>query len=271
MQYLFFQTNNQIKLQYFHLLNDEKSLISSCKFAPRFWRMLQLFDGFILLVPTFFTKTCDYETERSCMKNSDQLHTRCVFLFTMPYRCYQPLCKIRRSKILNSPFYRSPSHKETFITLEHISRRKNKIQISSLSNVTITACFKPPVRHGWLLPCLQSDTANFYLASSQTRLTFALPPSTLPPMSRTPCSVVPNVLNIQHLHLRAILVVHCSWMNIAVCKQVSGWLTLDIVYTWKLTYSWTLYHLCDFISIFIKQMSLSHHVWWYLLMWQKIS
>ena len=50
-------------------------------------------------------------------------------------------------------------------------------------------------------------------------------------------------------------------MNIAVCKQVSGWLTLDIVYTWKLTYSWTLYHLCDSMSIFIKQMSLSYHMW----------
>ena len=63
------------------------------------------------------------------------------------------------------------------------------------------------------LSCHQSDTADFYLATSQTRLTFALPP-----MSRTLCPFAPNVLDIQHLHLRAIYIVHCSWVNIAVCK-----------------------------------------------------
>ena len=135
------------------------------------------------------------------------------------------------------------------------------IYIATVSQTWLTIALPPSVKHGWRLPCHQSDTADFYLATSQTRLTFSLPP-----MSRTPCPVAPNVLDIQHLHLRAIYIVHCSWMNIAVCKQVSGWLTLDIVYTWKLMYSWTLYHLCDSMSIFIKQMSLSHHMWWYLLM-----
>ena len=128
------------------------------------------------------------------------------------------------------------------------------IYIATLSQTWLTIALPPSVKHGWRLP-----------ATSQTRLTFALPP-----MSRTPCPIVPNVLDIQHLHLRAIYIVHCSWMNIAVCKQVSGWLILVIVYTWKLTYIWTLYHLCDSISICIKEMSLSHHMWWYLLMWQKI-
>ena len=118
----------------------------------------------------------------------------------------------------------------------------------------------------YYLATISPNTVDVCLATSQTRLTFALPP-----MSRTPCPVAPNALDIQPLHLRAIYTVHCSWMNIAVCKQVSGWLTLHIVYIWNLAHSWTLYNLCDSISIFSKQMSLSHHVRWYLLMWQKIS
>ena len=114
-------------------------------------------------------------------------------------------------------------------------------------------------------PCHhQSDTADFPCHHQSDTADFALPP-----MSRTPCPVVPNVLDIQHLHLRALYIAQLSWMNIAVCKQVSDSLTLDIVCIWKLTHSWTLYHLCDFISISIKQMSLSHHNGWYLQMWQK--
>ena len=162
----------------------------------------------------------------------------------------------------------------------HCHHQSNMINycLATISQTRLTFAL-PPVKHGWLLPCHQSDTADFCLATtSQTRLTFALPPpvrhgwlSALPPMSRTPCPVVSNVLDIQYLRLRAIYIVYCSWMNIAVCNQVSGCLTLYVVYIWKLTYSWTLYHLCDSISISIKQMSLSHHVTWYLPMWQKIS
>ena len=87
-------------------------------------------------------------------------------------------------------------------------------------SIMINYCLATSVRHGWLLPCHhQSDTADF----------------SLPPVSRTPCPFVPNVLDIQSLLLRAIYIVHCSWMNIAVCKQVSGWLTLDTFHLWKLT------------------------------------
>ena len=65
------------------------------------------FDGFILLVTTFFlTKTCDYQTERSCMKNSDQLHIHCVFQFKMSYQCYHcHTVKAEDQKNLNSPLH----------------------------------------------------------------------------------------------------------------------------------------------------------------------
>ena len=75
------------------------------------------------------------------------------------------------------------------------------IYIATVSQTWLTIALPPSVKHGWRLPCHQSDTANFYLATSQTWLTFALPP-----MSRTPCPVAPNVLDIQHLHLRAIYI-----------------------------------------------------------------
>ena len=116
----------------------------------------------------------------------------------------------------------------------------------------------PSVRHGWL----------FLATISQTRLTFPCHQQSdtadfsLPPVSRTPCPVATNVLDIQSVHLRAIYSVHFRWMNIAVCKQMSGWLILDTVHLWKPTHSWTLYHLCDSISIFIKHTSLSQQMWY---------
>ena len=116
----------------------------------------------------------------------------------------------------------------------------------------------PSVRHGWL----------FLVTSSQTRLTFPCHQQSdtadfsLPPVSRTPCPVATNVLDIQSVHLRAIYSVHFRWMNIAVCKQMSGWLILDTVHLWKPTHSWTLYHFCDSISIFIKHISLSQQMWY---------
>ena len=187
-----------------------------------------------------------------------------TWVTVLPYQpCHQQPCHHYRLPPWVNHVWRLPCH---------------HIYIATISQTRLTIALPPSVKHGWRLPCHQSDTADFCLATSQTRLTFVLPPTSqtrltfaLPPMSRTPCPVVTNVLDIQHLRLRAIYTVHCSWMNIAVCKQVSGWLTLDIVYTWKLTYSWILYHLCDPISIFIKQISLSHHLWRYLLMWQKLS
>ena len=138
----------------------------------------------------------------------------------------------------------------------------------------------------WLLvlpyqPCHHlSNSIDFYIATvSQTRLTFLATISqtrltfpchqqsdtadfSLPPVSRTPCPVAPNVPDIQSVHLRAIYSVHFRWMNIAVCKQMSGWLILDTVHLWKPTHSWTLYHLCDSISIFIKHISLSQQMWY---------
>ena len=116
----------------------------------------------------------------------------------------------------------------------------------------------PAVRHGWL----------FLVTSSQARLTFPCHQQSdtadfsLPPVSRTPCSVATNVLDIQSVYLRAIYSVHFRWMNIAVCKQMSGWLIFYPVHLWKPTHSWTLYHLCDSISIYIKQISLSQHMWY---------
>ena len=116
----------------------------------------------------------------------------------------------------------------------------------------------PSVRHGWL----------FLATISQTRLTFPCHQQSdtadfsLPPVSRTPCPVAPNVLDIQSVHLRAIYSVHFRWMNIAVCKQMSGWLILDTVHLWKPTHSWTLYHFCHSISIFIKHISLFQQMWY---------
>ena len=114
------------------------------------------------------------------------------------------------------------------------------------------ATLPPSVNHCWLLPChLQSNSIDFYIATiSQTRLTFLATISqarltfpchqqsdtadfSLPPLSRTPCPVVTNVLDIQSVHLRAIYTVHFRWMNIAVCKQMSGWLILDTVHLWS--------------------------------------
>ena len=80
----------------------------------------------------------------------------------------------------------------------------------------------PSIRQSWLLDCHhQSDTADLYLATiSQSRLTVTLPPSVkhgwllrchhqldtadicLATMSRTPCPVVANVLDIQHLQMK---------------------------------------------------------------------
>ena len=126
----------------------------------------------------------------------------------------------------------------------------------------------------------QSNSIDFYIATvSQTRLTFLATISqtrltfpchqqsdtadfSLPPVSRTPCPVAPNVLDIQSVHLRAIYSVHFRWMNIAVCKQMSGWLIVDTVHLWKLAHSCILYHLCDSISIFIKHISLSQQMWY---------
>ena len=138
-----------------------------------------------------------------------------------------------------------------------------------MSQSCLTFALPPLVNHAWLyLATISQLQINYFFATiSQTWLIFALPPSvrhgwlSLPSMSRTPCPVATNVLDIQHLHLRALYIVHFSRMNIAVCKQVPGSLTLDTVCIWKLTQSWTLYHLCDAISISIKQMSLSHHMW----------
>ena len=148
------------------------------------------------------------------------------------------------------------------------------------------ATLPPSVKFYWLLHChRQSDTADFSLPPSvrhgwlflvtisQTRLTFPCHQQSdtadfsLPPVSRTPCPVAPNVLDIQSVHLRAIYSVHFRWMNIAVCKQMSGWLILDTVHLWKPTqwkptHSWTLYHFCDSISIFIKHISLSQQMWY---------
>ena len=130
-----------------------------------------------------------------------------------------------------------------------------------------TISLPPSVKHGWLLPChQQSDTTDFPCHHQSVTTDFPChhqsdTADSLPPMSRTPCPVVSNVLDIQHLHLRALYSVHFSSMNIAVCKQMSSWLIVDIVYKWKLTHSWTLYHLYDLVSIFIKQMSLCHRVW----------
>ena len=132
---------------------------------------------------------------------------------------------------------------------------------------TVDFSLSPSVRHGWL----------FLATISQTRLTFPCHQQSdtadfsLPPVSRTPCPLAPNVLDIQSGHLGAIYSVHFRWMNIAVSKQMSGWLILDNVHLWKPTHSWTLYHLCDSISIFIKHISfISANVIWYFLMWQKI-
>ena len=155
-----------------------------------------------------------------------------------------------------------------------------------MSQSCLTFALPPLVNHAWLyLATISQSHINYFFATiSQTWLTFLATISqtrltpchhqsdtadSLPPMSRTPCPVATNVLDIQHLHLRALYIAQFSWMNIAVCKQVSGSLTLDIVCIWKLTQSWTLYHLCDSISMSIKQMSLSHPNGWYLQMWQK--
>ena len=127
-----------------------------------------------------------------------------------------------------------------------------------------TISLPPSVKHGWL--SLPPSVRHGWLS---------LPPSirhgwhSLPPLSRTPCPVVTNVPNIQHLHLRTLYTVHFSWMNIAVCKQVSGSLTLDIVCIWKLTQSWTLYHFVRFHKhIYQANVIISSYVT-YLLMWQK--
>ena len=57
-----------------------------------------LMDSFYWFRP-FFTKTCDYQIERSCIKYSDQLHIRCMFLFknVIPVLPLS-LCKSSRSK-----------------------------------------------------------------------------------------------------------------------------------------------------------------------------
>ena len=74
------------------------------------------------------------------------------------------------------------------------------------SQTRLTFTLPPSVNQDQLLPChLQSDTAHFFA---------------LPPVSRTPCPVVSNVLDIQHMHLRAIYIVHFSWMNIATTVRL---------------------------------------------------
>ena len=159
-----------------------------------------------------------------------------------------------------------PLVNHAWLYLATISQSQINYFFATISQTWLTFALPPSVRHGWLsLP--PSVRHGWLLATiSQTRRTPCHRQSdtadfALPPMSRTPCPVVTNVLDIQHLHLRALYTVNFSWMNIAVCKQVSGSLSLDIVCIWKLTQSWTLYHLCDAISIAIKQMSLSHHMW----------
>ena len=142
-----------------------------------------------------------------------------------------------------------------WLYLATISQSQINYFFPTISQTWLTFALPPSIRHGWLLATI-----------SQTRLTPCHHQSdtadSLPPMSRTPCPVVTNVLDIQHLQLRALYTVHVSWMNIAVCKQVSGWLTGYCLHMEAHTQSWTLYHLCDSISISIKQMSLSHHVWY---------
>ena len=128
----------------------------------------------------------------------------------------------------------------------------------------MTFTLPPSVKFDWLLHCHhQSGTADFSLSPAVRQgWLFLVTSISLPPLSRTPCPVVTNVLDIQSVHLRAIYTVHFRWMNIAVCKQMSGWLILDTVHLWKPTHSWTLYHLCDSISIFITQISLSQYMWY---------
>ena len=138
-----------------------------------------------------------------------------------------------------------------------------------------TISLPPSVKHGWLSLPPSVRHGWLSLPPSIRHGWFSLPPSvrhgwhSLPPLSRTPCPVVTNVLDIQHLHLKTLYTVHFSWMNIAVCKQVSGSLTLDIVCIWKLTQSWTLYHFVQFHKhIYQANFIISSYVT-DLLMWQK--
>ena len=72
------------------------------------------------------------------------------------------------------------------------------------SQSRLTYTLPPWVNQDQPFPCHhQSNTVDFYIATiSQSGSTIALPPSVkhgwlaLPPMSRTPCPVVPNVLDI---------------------------------------------------------------------------
>ena len=166
-----------------------------------------------------------------------------------------PLLSLPTSTLSVLSFALPPSVKHGWLLLCHHQSNTVDFTLPPSVNHDWFLPFPPSANHSWLVHCHhQSIRINYCLATiSQTRLTFALPP-----VSRTPCPFVPNVLDIQNLRMRAIYIVNFSWMKIAVCKQVSGSLISDIVYTWKLTQSWKLYHLCNSITILISK-------WHYLI------
>ena len=158
------------------------------------------------------------------------------------------------------PCHQQPCHHQS-ITVDflpcHLQSSSIDFYIATISHTRLT-CLATICQARLTFPChQQSGTADFSLSPAVRHADFSLPP-----VSRTPCPVATNVLDIQSVHLKAIYSVHFRWMNIAVCKKMSGWLIFYPVHLWKPTHSWTLYHLCDSISIYIKQISLSQHMWY---------
>ena len=86
-----------------------------------------------------------------------------TWVTVLPYQpCHQQPCHHYRLPPWVNHVWRLPCH---------------HIYIATISQTRLTIALPPSVKHGWRLPCHQSDTADFCLATSQTRLTFVLSPT----------------------------------------------------------------------------------------------